>query len=173
MNAVLFQSTGSKTFYVHVKEISPEVRKVPYDLWNGSRFLFGKDLFPDKLKDFGGTVLKCTTFNFQPYTYQNEDGEWAGWEYQIMKSLAGNLNFNMDIRSPPNGELWGENMNGSFTGEAYNLIVNLILGVGLVGELQKERSDIGWADLFLIPDRMKYIDYTAPYQVEYASFMLG
>ena len=44
---------------------------------------------------------------------------------------------------------------------------------GLVGELQKEKSDIGWADLYLIPDRMKYIDYTAPYIVEYASFMLG
>ena len=44
---------------------------------------------------------------------------------------------------------------------------------GLVGQLQKEESDIGWADLFLIPDRMKYIDYTAPYIVEYASFMLG
>ena len=42
-----------------------------------------------------------------------------------------------------------------------------------MGELQKEESDIGWADLFLIPDRMKYIDYTAPYIVEYASFMLG
>ena len=42
-----------------------------------------------------------------------------------------------------------------------------------MGQLQKEESDIGWADLFLIPDRMKYIDYTAPYIVEYASFMLG
>ena len=45
--------------------------------------------------------------------------------------------------------------------------------LGLVGQLQKEESDLGWADLFLIPDRMKYIDYTAPYIVEYASFMLG
>ena len=42
-----------------------------------------------------------------------------------------------------------------------------------MGQLQKEESDIGWADLFLIPDRMKYIDYTNPYIVEYASFMLG
>ena len=76
-----------------------------------------------------------------------------------MDSLATNLNFNMNIQPPPNGELWGENRNGSFT--------------GLVGELQQDRSDIGWADLFLVPDRMKYIDYTAPYIVEYASFMLG
>lgn len=116
LNAVLFQSTSSKTVYVDVKEITSEVRKVPYDLWNGTRFLLGKDLFPDKLRDFGGLVLKSTSFNFQPYTYQNEDGSWGGWEYQIMRALASNLNFDMDIQPPPNGELWGENMNGSFTG---------------------------------------------------------
>ena len=51
--------------------------------------------------------------------------------------------------------------------------LKIFLCWGLVGQLQKEESDIGWADLFLIPDRMKYIDYTAPYIVEYASFMLG
>ena len=69
-NAVLFQQANSKTIHVYVKEISSEVPKVPYDIWNGTRFLFGKDLFPDKLKDFNGLVLKATSFNFPPYTYQ-------------------------------------------------------------------------------------------------------
>ena len=26
--------------------------------------------------------------------------------------------------------------------------------------MQQGKSDIGWADLFLVPDRMKFIDYT-------------
>ena len=56
-----------------------------------------------------------------------------------MDSIAKNLNFEMDIKPPPNGELWGEFKNGSFT--------------GLVGQLQKENSDIGWADLYMVPDR--------------------
>ena len=34
-----------------------------------------------------------------------------------METLASNLNFAMDIQPPPNGELWGENKDGSFTGE--------------------------------------------------------
>ena len=34
-----------------------------------------------------------------------------------METLASNLNFAMDIQHPPNGELWGENRNGTFTGE--------------------------------------------------------
>ena len=45
--------------------------------------------------------------------------------------------------------------------------------VGLVGELQREKSDIGWANVYMIPDRMQYIDYTDPYLIEYASFMLS
>ena len=44
---------------------------------------------------------------------------------------------------------------------------------GLVGQLQKKKSDIGFANLFMVPDRMKYIDYTDPYMIEYASFMLS
>ena len=44
---------------------------------------------------------------------------------------------------------------------------------GLVGQLQRRGSDIGWADVFMVPDRMKYIDYTEPYRIEHASFMLS
>ena len=33
-----------------------------------------------------------------------------------MSSLAKNMNFKLDINPPPNGELWGENKNGIFTG---------------------------------------------------------
>ena len=50
------------------------------------------------------------------------------------------MNFNLDISPPPNGELWGELENDSFN--------------GLVGQLQKEESDIGWADQFIVPDRL-------------------
>ena len=44
---------------------------------------------------------------------------------------------------------------------------------GLVGQLQRKKSDIGFANLFMVPDRMKYIDYTDPYTIEYASFLLS
>ena len=42
-----------------------------------------------------------------------------------------------------------------------------------MGQLQKEFSDIGWGDLYVVPDRMKYIDYTDPYDIAPASFMLS
>ena len=34
------------------------------------------------------------------------------------------------------------------------------------------RSDIGWANVFMIPARKKYVDFTEPYNIERASFML-
>ena len=44
------------------------------------------------------------------------DGTHGGWEHSIVAALADNMNFSLDIRPPPNGEMWGEYKNGSFTG---------------------------------------------------------
>ena len=145
---------------MYLRDISTvSVPNVPYDIWNGTRFLFKKDLFPDKLKDLEGKTLLATSFELPPFIYPTDDGGWAGWEYNVIQTLAQTMNFTIDIQPPPNGELWGENKNGSFT--------------GLVGQLQRERSDVGWANVYMVPDRMKYIDYTDPYMIEYAQFMLS
>ena len=56
-----------------------------------------------------------------------------------MESIASDLNYRLDVQPPPNGEKWGENKNGTFT--------------GLVGQLQKDITDIGWADLWMMPAR--------------------
>ena len=42
---------------------------------------------------------------------------WGGWEYSIVTALAANMNFTLDISAPPDGERWGENKNGTFTGQ--------------------------------------------------------
>ena len=57
---------------------------------------------------------------------------------QIMDSIAKNLGFELDRYRPPSG-LWGEFKNGSFD--------------GLVGELQFERAQLGWANLYMKYDR--------------------
>ena len=43
-----------------------------------------------------------------------------------MESIAKYLNYKLDIQPPPNGEMWGENKNGSFSG-----LVGELLGVDL------------------------------------------
>ena len=118
LNAVLFQPVSNSSFHVYCKNLSETIPKYPYNFWNGRNFLFqNKPLFPDKLSDFGGKILKATSFQLAPFNYQNEDGSRGGWEYRVMSALAEKLNFKLSINPPPNGELWGENKNGTFTGK--------------------------------------------------------
>ena len=70
MNAALFQPTSKGSIHVYLKDLTATIPEEPYDIWNGSRFLFAKDLFPDKLSDLGGKVLRATTFQNFPTTYQ-------------------------------------------------------------------------------------------------------
>ena len=41
-----------------------------------------------------------------------------------------------------------------------------------MGQLQMGRSDIGWANVFMIPARKKYVDFTEPFLIDRVSFML-
>ena len=117
LNAVLFQPVSYSSYHIYCKYITETIPEKPYNLWNGTRYLFpNKLLFPDKLSNFGGKTLQATSFQLAPFTYQNADGSRGGWEYSVMASLAEKLNFKLDINPPPNGELWGENKNGTFTG---------------------------------------------------------
>ena len=145
------------------QELTAIVQEKPYNYWNGERLLFNKEIFPDKLKDLGGKVLKATSFNLPPYTYkvqfssknlskfykiqfQNSDGSYGGWENNVMSSLAKNMNFKLDINPPPNGELWGENKNGIFTGiydQRYVLSQDLKIQDQLDNYKKKKRTLVG------------------------------
>ena len=123
LNAVLFQPVSNSSCHVYCKNITEDIPEYPYNLWTGKRFLFKeKSLFPDKLSNFGGKILQATSFQLAPFTYQNPDGSRGGWEYSVMSALAEKLNFKLDINPPPNGELWGENKNGTFTGLLLNIL---------------------------------------------------
>ena len=118
LNAVLFQPVSNSNIHVYCKTLTETIPKYPYNFWNGRSFLFQKKaLFPEKLSDFGGKIIRATSFQVAPFNYQNDDGSRGGWEYRVMSALAEKLNFKLDIKPPPNGELWGENKNGTFTGK--------------------------------------------------------
>ena len=77
-----------------------------------------------------------------------------------MSAFSSALNFKYTIAPPSDGGLWGEMISpGVFT--------------GIVGELQKEYADVIWANLFVVPDRFQYIDYTDPYATDYVCYMVG
>ena len=81
-------------------------------------------------------------------------------QVKIAKAIADSMNFKFTIHPPADGAKWGEEVEpGVFS--------------GIVGELQKETADVIWADLFIIPNRMKIIDYTQPYTIDYVCYMVG
>ena len=76
-----------------------------------------------------------------------------------MNAISNALNFVYKISPPSDGGMWGEETSpGVFS--------------GIVGELQKEYADVIWADLFVVPDRFKYIDYADPYATDYVCYMV-
>ena len=78
----------------------------------------------------------------------------------MVNAIASSLNFKYDIHTPGDGAKWGEEvMPGVFT--------------GIVGELRQETADLIWGDLFIVLNRMKYIDYTQPYGLDYVCYMVS
>ena len=81
------------------------------------------------------------------------------FQIKIMDAISKAMNFKYTISPPSDGGLWGEEVTpGNFS--------------GIAGELQKEYVDIIWANLFVVPDRFKYIDYAYPHATDYVCYMV-
>ena len=77
-----------------------------------------------------------------------------------MSAISTSLNFTFTVTRPSDGGKWGEEIRpGVFS--------------GITGELQKDYADVIWANLFAIPNRYKYIDYTDPYFIDHICYMVG
>ena len=70
------------------------------------------------------------------------------------------MGFRYTISPPITCCVWGfEATPGNFT--------------GLVGDLQRDLTDIAWADIFLLASRTKYIDFSTPYNEDLACFLVS
>ena len=50
--------------------------------------------------------------------------------------------------------------------------MNFLQFSGLVGDVQMNRSDVGWADLYLFPQRKAVADFTFPHMYYFLKFNL-
>ena len=58
LNAVAFAENPFGHFYVQIKKLENSRSDKLYDIWNGTRFLLDRSLFPEKLDNFKGKILK-------------------------------------------------------------------------------------------------------------------
>ena len=58
LNAVVLAENSVGHFYVQIKRLENPKTDTLYDIWNGTRFLLARNLFPEKLVNFQGKVIK-------------------------------------------------------------------------------------------------------------------
>ncbi|XP_045114008.1 ionotropic receptor 21a-like [Portunus trituberculatus] len=77
---------------------------------------------------------------------------------RLLKTLANALNFTVQISKPRDGEKWGRRLlNGNWT--------------GAMGETMRGETDISFANYFITADRLRIIDMTRPYYIDYTCFI--
>ncbi|XP_071518321.1 glutamate receptor U1-like [Panulirus ornatus] len=139
----------------------PGVRRI--NTWYRHRFTRQLDLFPDKVSDLQGAILKVSTFNYEPcnFLHRAENGTVVlryGVDIEVVIAVARVLNMTLDFTETSNGEMWGEELeNGSW--------------YGLMGQLQRHEVDIGLANLFISSHNLQVPDLTSPYRTEMMCFM--
>ncbi|XP_042213450.1 ionotropic receptor 21a-like [Homarus americanus] len=130
--------------------------------WRGHRFTSQVDLFPDKLRDLQGAVLKAVAFEWKPSVFYQRAKNGTvllryGIDIGVVKTLAQVLNFTIQFEEPPEGQHWGYIVNGSWT--------------GMMGMLSKNEVDMAMVVLYVSVERTSILDYSMPYDSELSCFM--
>ena len=148
-------------FYITRRKLCG-MSKVDYNqLWIRGRY-HQHETSRNQEENYSCIHAKAVAFPYEPYTILDEgQSDYRGLEVKIFKTIAEKLNLkSYSIKRPSDGGLWGEEISpGRFT--------------GLMGDLQRDKADIGWAQLFIIPNRAKIIDYTSAYDIDYLCYMLA
>ncbi|EDS44681.1 conserved hypothetical protein [Culex quinquefasciatus] len=112
-------------------------------------FLYGNELFPDKLLNLQGRFLRLAIFNYSPYTFWNEVNissdsnayfeheaslQVDGTESRIFSLFCDTFNCSLEISLDEAGE-WGE-------------IFDNRTGNGIIGAVVERRADIGVGALY-------------------------
>ncbi|XP_071514549.1 ionotropic receptor 21a-like [Panulirus ornatus] len=161
VGVVKSDTEGEWVLYMNQLYWGPGARRI--NTWYHHRFTRQVELFPDKLADFQGAVLKASSFNYEPVTFLHraENGTVLlryGVVIEVVQAIARVLNISLKIIETPNDETWGEKMgNGSW--------------YGVMGQLQRQEVDIGLANLFITSHWLQVADLTAPYRSEAMLFM--
>ncbi|KAG7173319.1 Glutamate receptor ionotropic, delta-2-like 28 [Homarus americanus] len=133
--------------------------------WQQNRFTRKRDLFPDKLANLHGAVLKVALFHYIPAVFIERTGNDSivhhyGRDVDIIKVLSSILNFTIEILAVPSDELWGERLdNGSYN--------------GMIGFLGRDEADMGSGNLYMSSHlgRLNHMTYTTSTFTDSSCFM--
>ncbi|KAJ3648073.1 hypothetical protein Zmor_019909 [Zophobas morio] len=121
------------------------------DKWftQNQSFLFGANLYPDKLSNQLGRPLKMATFTYEPYSVigQKVDNHYGS---ELVSGVQFGLKYNMTpIPIVNEKDYWGE-------------IFSNWSGNGLLGNLVEDNADIGFSALYTWEICYHYLDLSKP-----------
>ncbi|XP_064087341.1 ionotropic receptor 21a-like [Macrobrachium nipponense] len=133
------------------------------DTWRGGAFIRGTELFPNKLKNLKGAIIKVGTFEHAPsVTYQRDaDGQILkrmGVDMGVVLALAQAKTFRIEFVEVSSSEKWGTKYrNGTWD--------------GLMNKVLYEHVDIGICNVFTDHFRWMEVDFSYPYNFMPACFV--
>ncbi|XP_015596404.1 glutamate receptor ionotropic, delta-1 isoform X2 [Cephus cinctus] len=124
-----------------------------YNITSG-KFLLDANLFPDKIKDLQGKILRAAVFHYMPYvvltgndTQNNSQIDGTEWRMALQFAKFHNCTFERFVSDE---ESWGT-------------IFDNRTGNGVLGALVEDRADIGFVALYTWYHESLYLDLTTAY----------
>ncbi|XP_030764855.1 glutamate receptor 3-like [Sitophilus oryzae] len=122
------------------------------DQWfsKNSSFLYGVNLFPNKLTDQKGRSVRAAVFTYEPYTIVDSNNSYRYMGSEMVTLLVFSQYLNMTLIPVINeNDYWGE-------------IWDNWTGNGLLGNLVEDKADIGAAALYTWESAYKFLDLSKP-----------
>ncbi|XP_047985797.1 uncharacterized protein LOC125226022 [Leguminivora glycinivorella] len=126
------------------------------DRWDSCTELFeqGANLFPHDMRNLQGKKVKVGAFTYKPYVLLDLDPSLAplgrdGIDIRFIEEFCRWINCTVEIVRPDDGQEWGE-------------IYENNTGVGLVGNLVEDRTEIGITSLYSWYEEYRALDFSAP-----------
>ncbi|XP_062539204.1 uncharacterized protein LOC134207514 [Armigeres subalbatus] len=113
-----------------------------------------EQLFMHDLNDFQNCPLRLSTFEMPPFirfgpSVSNRSRTVSGFEGDLVNTLTTQLNFRLEIVTPPDNADWGEVRRHNST--------------GMMGALQNGHADFGIGCLGIIPQRNEILQHGRPH----------
>lgn len=150
---------SASAFSMFVNVPFPDNEIIALGYWQADRFETKDELFPDRFRSLGGTVLKVASFcDDYPLLYLTPEGDACiGSNLDALTIVGSSLNFTFVYQLETPDQNWGAKVNGTWTGMLADLIYN---GMHII------------INYYLVNlERFNAFDSTYPYRAEGFGFL--
>ncbi|TRY73866.1 hypothetical protein TCAL_14003, partial [Tigriopus californicus] len=167
LNVAVIRMLDNQPSLVYQSQMGPEYTLVVKNAWTGQRLVFeGHNLLSKgRFSNLFGRVIHASAVIYPPFFNQVQDSNGNGLfqegiEMELVKTITKSINAKLKVRTPTDGEFWGRDKDGDGKFD------------GMVGDLQFDRADLGFAQVFAKAERLSIMDFSLEYDYDYDAFLV-